>query len=150
MRLLSAVLLAALSLTFTDAVQADDAKSDTEIIQGTWKIVKAEKDGNPIPEEVIKQVLRIVFDGEKFRSDETGAHNALEATFKLDQNKKPKALDLTFLNAPLKGEKVACIYELKGDDLKLVLPIREKTDRPTEFKTAPGSDLALYVLKRVK
>jgi len=149
MRLLSAVLLATLSLTFADAVQAEDTKSDTEGIQGTWKIVEAEKDGNPVPEKKSMQV-QFVFDGEKFRVDETGVHDPLEASFKLDQTKKPNALDLTFLNPPLKGKKVACIYELKGDDLKMVLPNPEKKDRPTEFKTAPGSHLALYVLKRVK
>jgi uncharacterized protein (TIGR03067 family) len=150
MRHFVVVMLASLSLAFAAAVQAKDVKPDTEGIQGSWKIVRVENDGKPLPEEASKQV-QFVFDGEKVRMvDNSGENKTQEAAFKLDQTKTPKALDLIFLNPPLKGKKVACIYELKGDDLKLVWTDPETQDRPTEFKTAPGSELALYVLKRVK
>jgi len=150
MRRLRMVLLATVAVVGVTTAQAEDAKPDSESIQGTWKIVGMESDGNPVPEEGFKQV-QFVFVGEKFRIiDKSGEHETIEAAFKLDPTKNPTTLDPTFLNSPLKGKKVPCIYELKGDDLKLAWPEPGKEDRPTEFKTAPGSDVALYVLKRAK
>ena len=47
------------------------------------------------------------------------------------------------------GTKVAGIYELDGDTLK-VCYAHGKKERPKEFKTAPGSGLALVIYKRIK
>jgi len=146
-------LITGLFLTFAVTVRAADAKSDVERIQGTWGVVYVESDGNPAPEEL--RTLRFVFDGEKLWMDNTaagGQSQKTELTFKLDQTKKPNALDYSPLDGPGKGQVAACIYELNGDTLKLVVRTGKKDieKRPTEFKTAPGSYSALFELKRLK
>jgi uncharacterized protein (TIGR03067 family) len=124
------------------------AKKDQEGLQGTWEVVEFVTDGKPVPEEKRKEI-KVVFKGEKMTLTGPGGIGKREYSFKLDPGKNPKAIDVTPLDGQFKGKTVPAIYELKGDHLKLCIPNRGK-ERPAEFKTAEGSNLGLFVLKRSK
>ena len=152
LRTLAAV---ALCLTLAVAARADDeadkskdkadAKADQAAIQGAWKVVGTEEDGqkNENPDEIV-----IRFEGEEV-SQTKGGQQVDPATFKLDEKAKPKTLDLTPLQGPDKGKTIKGIYELTGDSLKICLaapggPGAADAPRPTEFKSGNGVIVASF------
>src|SRR5690348_8365677 len=100
------------------------AKTDLEVLQGAWDIVTLEIDGKPMPVGSARLVLR----GDRFTTSGMGAE--YEGTIAVDTKKKPKALDMTFLTGPEKGNKNLGIFEVKGDTWRLCLDMTGKS-RPT-------------------
>ena len=118
-------------------------KDDLKSLQGEWEMVSLEQRGQQAP-----ATYRLTINGDKWLvgsvNGEAGAGASI--TFKIDQSKTPKAIDLT---AKLGGEERMdqAIYKLEGDiftvcrDWKAIV-------RPTEFKTTEeGGTLAVW--KRV-
>src|SRR5512138_3447783 len=68
-------------------------KTDLDRFQGTWYLLMAMQDGNPLPEDKVKQTT-IVFKGDTFRFPGSAEYaTSKEGTFKLDENKTPKEMD---------------------------------------------------------
>ena len=131
-----------------DAPKNDAAKKDLEALQGTWTAAVVERDGQKAPEEVVKN-FKVVFTCDKMIINPDNDNRS--SRFKLDSSKNPKAMDNTPEQGPKKGVSLPAIYELDGDTLKVCFDNAGVSDkRPTEFKTTPGSGLALFVLKREK
>jgi uncharacterized protein (TIGR03067 family) len=123
-----------------DNTKEKQAMADQEKIQGTWELVSGERNGKPLPDEVIQHV-KLIFAGDKLTTQHKDRKT--EATFKLDANKTPKEIDLDMDGSVGKG-----IYQLDGDSLKLVHG--EVGDpRPKEFPKE-GSGLTVLVLKSQK
>jgi uncharacterized protein (TIGR03067 family) len=113
---------------------------DQQKIQGTWTLVSVERNGKPLPDEVI-QHIKLIFAGDKLTTQ--SKDRKTEGTFKLDSNKTPKEIDLDMDGHIGKG-----IYQLDGDNLKIVHG--EVGDaRPQDFPRA-GSGLTVLVGKREK
>ncbi len=123
------------------------AIKDEDRLQGLWQAESLVANGQDAPAEAVK-VFQLRFKGSAiaFLPDNR------EHAFALDSTAEPKALDLTPGDGKEKGKKLACaIYELDGDTLRICMDKEGTADkRPTEFKAAAGSGLALLVLKRVK
>jgi uncharacterized protein (TIGR03067 family) len=137
-----------LVLLGADASKDDAVKKDLEALQGTWTAVIVERNGQKAPQEVLKN-FKVVIEGDKMIINPDSDNRT--STFKLDPSKKPKAMDNTPEQGPKKGVGLPTIYELEGDTLKICFDNEGVSDkRPTEFKTTPGSGLALFVLKREK
>ncbi len=130
------------------ALAADDSKDKDQIL-GTWQVSSMELGGNPAPEDATKEV-RFEFTADKMILSGMRGPEKREYTYKLDPTTKPKAIDTSPLDGPFKGKTGPAIYELDGDTLKLCIPNKETKDRPSEFKSPKGSQLGLFVLKRVK
>jgi uncharacterized protein (TIGR03067 family) len=133
-------------------------QSDLDKVQGTWTVAAGEENGKAIPKE-IAETRTFTFTGDKaVVGISAGPANAQppikptlpEFTFKLDPTKKPKTIDVTFLNGEEKGRTRLGIYQLEGDELKVCMPTEERTDRPSDFKAPKGSDLNVVTLKRSK
>ena len=130
------------------ADKADDAvKKDMKLLEGEWSMVSAEREGNALPEEVVKTARRIVKDGET--TTELNGKMVLKAKFKVDPSKKPKTIDYDITDGPAKGKAMIGIYELKGDDFKACMVMSDQA-RPTDFTTKEGDGRTLSVWKRVK
>ena len=71
------------------------------------------------------------------------------AAIKVDATKTPRTLDVTPEDGPEKGKTVPCIYEIKGDELR-VCTAEAGTGRPTEFSAKEGSGWTLLTFKRVQ
>jgi uncharacterized protein (TIGR03067 family) len=68
---------------------------------------------------------------------------------KVDPTKKPKQIDLTLVQEKGEGKPALGIYELEGDDLKLLIGDPAPSPRrPTAFDSELG--IVLFVLKRDK
>jgi uncharacterized protein (TIGR03067 family) len=125
----------------------DAAKKDQEKMAGEWSLVSAERDGQPLPEELVKTIKR-VFKGDEYTTTKDGDVIG-KAKFKLDPSKKPKHIDFTPSEGAEAGQALEGIYELDGDKLKICYS-QSGEKRPGEFSTKEGSGRTLGVWKRDK
>jgi uncharacterized protein (TIGR03067 family) len=139
-----AVMLVGIDVSADDV--KDDAKDDLKAIQGTWDLVRIERDGKALKAQ---EDTRAITTGNKFVI-KTGDKVIAAGTFKLDPSKKPKTLETTYTEGPNKGKTLKGIYHLDGDTLKFCVATSPDGERPTEFKTKPDSGAFLAVYKKAK
>jgi uncharacterized protein (TIGR03067 family) len=130
--------------------RADDDKKDAEKelrhLEGTWKVVSREVDGQKVPDEEIKKLtLNIAAGGKAALLSEGTAIATADVT--VFPAKKPKEIDLLFGQGENKGKTARGIYELKDDTLRICYA-QPGRDRPTEFASKPGSGNTLAFYKR--
>jgi uncharacterized protein (TIGR03067 family) len=132
------------SFFLTNLQDKSAAKSDRDVIQGTWQVETVIDDGLEWADEIRDMVkFHVNGDNLEIKLGEV----AMKGSYKVDEAKKPKTLDVTLES----GEKIIGIYELMGDKVKFCLTLDEKgTKRPKEFTSTVGSGYKLVVLKRAK
>lgn len=113
-----------------DDKKADKPKDDADAILGSWHVVAVEQEGKEVKDRMKSSM---VITREKIVS-RVGDVERLIA-YKLDPTTKPKAIDITYLDA---RATVPCVYALEGDTLKLCIPIAHKDDRPADKATREG------------
>ncbi len=119
------------------------ARAESKLLQGEWKIVAAEANG-----EATASHSLVRFEGMKCTITDPGSGvPSLECMITLDPTRQPKWMDVT--NVKLKTTDLG-IYELKGDTLKAVFQSNAKGRRPAAFKTMKGSGEVMYTYERVK
>lgn len=128
--------------TDQEAVQKEMAK-----FNGIWTFVSLEVEGNKLTEEQLKQWGKLILKDGTFTVQQ--GDRILQGTFRVGPGKKPKEIDVTFIEGPDRKETLLGIYELEGDIYKVCLGMTGKA-RPTEFVTRPGSGHVLEILKREK
>jgi len=129
------------------AVGASAALAQEAGTDGSWTLVGGEADGKALPQEQIKDgklILKVNRYNVKLAGEE-----AIKGTQKLDSTKAPKTIDITDASGPNKGKTCLGIYELKGDEFRVVFAQPGK-ERPKNFATAPDSGQWMHVWKRVK
>jgi len=125
---------------------SNDPKTELENMQGTWTVDSAEREGKKAPDAEIKE-MTVVIKGSTFILNDAYHHHQEKGTLKLNPSAKPKSLDLM---PEGQNNKVAkSIYELTTDNLKMCWA-KDDGERPQEFATKPGSNTAMFVLKRDK
>jgi uncharacterized protein (TIGR03067 family) len=152
MRIALMTLLCILGLTASGGTGAradDKADVDKELkkFQGTWTFESSEADGKKLPAGDLNGLI-LIFEGHKHTAKK-GDEVVQAGTQKLDPSKSPKTIDVTMTEGPNKGTVMLGIYEIEGDKLKVCFDFEGKK-RPTEFKSAPGSQTFVNVHKRVK
>lgn len=126
MKTLAALLVC--TLCFSGLLIADDKTKDISL-EGTWKAVKAERNGKPF-DRIVGD--KLVFKGKSLtivsKKEEKG-------TFKLDTSKKPIHIDIM----PEDGNEktVKGIVELKGKTLTICFA-QPGNERPTKFESTQG------------
>src|SRR4051794_37076477 len=109
---------AALLLWCGIAGAGDDARRESKLLEGTWKITAAEVGGRKV-ESAKLGVDQIAFAGDRVILKNGGKDVATHA-FTLDPARKPKQMNWR----EEKGRTaVPLIYELDGDTLKLCRPL---------------------------
>src|SRR5262245_41243290 len=104
------IVIAAVALCLAADAPKDDAKKDQEKLQGEWTLVSGERDGETLPEDLVKSLKRTVT-GDKVAVSRDG-QDLSKGTFTLDPSKKPKTIDVKLEGSdqPVQG-----IYEIDGD-----------------------------------
>ncbi|HZU36492.1 MAG TPA: TIGR03067 domain-containing protein [Gemmataceae bacterium] len=131
-------------------VRADDkadVAKELKKFQGVWTFESVEAGGKKAPADQFKGVT-VTFAGNK-HTVKKGDQVLQVGIQKLDPSKSPKAIDVRIIEGPNKGAVMLGIYEINGDTLKVCFDESGKK-RPTEFKSAPGSETFVNVHKRVK
>jgi uncharacterized protein (TIGR03067 family) len=152
MRIALVTLLCTFVLTASGGIGAQggdkaDVEKELKMFHGAWKVELVEAGGKKLPIDLFKE-MTVNFEGDKY-TVKIGDKVIQKATQKLDPSKSPKTLDGTVAEGPNKGTVILGIYEISGDTLKVCFDPEGKK-RPTEFKTADGSQTTLAVYKRVK
>jgi RNA polymerase sigma factor (sigma-70 family) len=126
-------------------------KTDKENIQGTWKVVSLESEGDTTPKAGLPPIgMMLVFKADKIVPTDGKIEKGRQHTYRLlDTKKTPKVIELTPLDEPAKGKPQKAIYELKGDRLKLCVQNGDGKP-PTEFATKRGDGLLLLIFERAK
>jgi uncharacterized protein (TIGR03067 family) len=137
------------ALGWSGAPAGDKADLEKEVrkFQGTWTIESSETGGKAIPPGELKGLI-VIFEGDK-HTVKKGDEVIQVGTQKLEPSKSPKAIDVAMTEGPNKGAVMLGIYEIDGDTLKVCFDPQGK-ERPTEFKSPPGSENFVNVHKRVK
>jgi uncharacterized protein (TIGR03067 family) len=156
------VAILAIVLTGTASVSADpptvSGTSDLSQLQGHWKPLQCEYEGQPqMPSEVMEQI-RAVFDRNEYhlyfrdskQKDRDGQPVILRLAHMnvtLDETTSPKTIVFEFLDGPLKGTKRHGIYELAGNQLRLCYCATNRP-KPTKFETPAQSGYFLETWAR--
>jgi RNA polymerase sigma-70 factor (ECF subfamily) len=135
------------------AREAEQPETDQRRLQGTWQFVSATQGDKTIRKEDLgKDDARwktITFTGDKVRSvnvNTGGKEVVFHYRVKLNPSRKPKAIDLTALDGPEKGETVAGLYELDGDLLRLC--VWDQPPRPRALDAKQVSRAYILTFKR--
>jgi len=147
------ILLVALFCVFgfaasgTRADDTADLEKELKNFQGIWNIESSVTGGTEISADQLKGFI-LIFEGDK-HTLKFGDKVFQVGTLKLDPSKSPKTIDVTMTEGPDKGTTMLGIYEIDGDTLRVCFDPQGKK-RPTEFKSAAGSQNFVNVHKRVK
>ncbi|MCI0738298.1 MAG: TIGR03067 domain-containing protein [Gemmataceae bacterium] len=116
----------------------DDAVvRDQKSLQGSWKLISVETEGQKVPPEQLK-VTRLIFTSDKLTIQE-GDKVRETYTFLLAPEKNPKGIDMKAISGPRKGQTILGIYDVVGNVLRLC-DSKSNRHRPESFETRPDSD----------
>jgi RNA polymerase sigma factor (sigma-70 family) len=118
------------------AEKEEKPKTDKEALQGVWITKSGERNGEKFNDTQTMAWEKLVFADDKVTLKGTEER---EMTFTLNPDKKPKEIDLM-----INGHTFECLYELKGDTLKLAIGV---PSRPGELES---KEAILLVLEREK
>lgn len=147
---------AILFLTTTLGAPAQDApgskekavKKDQLAIEGTWRAVSVEANGNAVnPDDVKKIVVENGRDGEW--TILVDGKEVADGTSTVDPTVTPKTIDFKTTKGPNAGQTTYGIYELTGKTRKICFaePGRQ---RPSDFSSPAGSGRTLAIFERVE
>jgi uncharacterized protein (TIGR03067 family) len=139
--------LAAVTVSSARAEENEAVKKDMAQLQGEWSMVSGSADGQPMPEQMLKQMKRVC------KGDEATTTMAgqiyIKAKITIDPSKKPKTIDYQMTDGFTKGKKQLGIYEVEGDRFMSCFS-KPGAERPTDFTSKPGDGRTLSVWKREK
>lgn len=143
------VMLTAMAMSGTAEQTNDDLiKKDHKQIEGTWRIVSLEVNGNKSAEEDVKK-LTVVNGSDGTWTLLSEGKELIKGTSTIYPTQKPKIIDFTPTEGDQKGQSHLGIYELGEKTRKLCFSPPGKP-RPTEFTSTPDSDQILVLFEREK
>jgi RNA polymerase sigma-70 factor (ECF subfamily) len=123
-------------------------RSDKDWLQGTWKQVSAEGKEGKVSDDLVKRNL-LVIKGDTITVvwEKQGMMGSHVLRFRLDESKRPKAVDEVLIEPAEGGKPYLGIYSLEGDTLTFCFSDPGQA-RPTEFNGGPGSGWTLTAFRR--
>ena len=146
LRTLNTLFFAAVAVAASLVAGAAGPADDATAIEGSWKPVQAELGGQAMPEAIVKTISLRLDHGRYYV---TVAGSPDNGTYTLDAATQPSGMTVTGTDGPNKGKTFPCIYELKGDTLRVCYDL-SGAKRPAEFKTNLGTQLYLVTYKRAR
>jgi uncharacterized protein (TIGR03067 family) len=144
------------SLVFTAIAAiaaAEDSKEEAvkkyhKQIEGTWRVVALEIDGNKTPDADARK-FSVVNGADGTWSLHSEGKEIYKGKSTIDPTKKPQTIDLTPTTGDDKDKLHLGIYEL-GDKTRKLCVAPTGKDRPTEFASKPGTEHILITFEREK
>jgi RNA polymerase sigma-70 factor (ECF subfamily) len=123
-------------------------KSDKDRLQGTWKQAFAEGKEGKLPDDLVKRNL-LVIRGDTITVvwEKQGKIGSYELRFRLDESKRPKAMDEALVEPEQGGKPYLGIYSLDGDTLRFCFSDPGQA-RPAAFTGGAGTGWTLTTFRR--
>lgn len=121
-------------------------KAEGAGLVGTWQCLSGDADGHRALDTSIAR-MKLHFRADGTYCCETGDSSRSEGTYTVHPGPEAWMLNLKCRTGPLPGKTLFCIYERKGDELRLCYALFG-TDRPTEFTSGAGTRHILMVYRR--
>ena len=145
---LGLALIAVAAIATADDAKDEAIKKDRKLIEGTWRVVALEVDGNKSPDEDAKKIAVVNGPDGTWTLFSDGKEVG-KGTNSFDPTKTPKTIDFTQTEGEGKGNSFLGVYELGANTRKLCFAPPGK-DRPREFISMPGTDHILVTFERVR
>ncbi len=147
LRLTSALCWLTLATGFVPVLAQPGDEGGTRL-QGSWTVIKAERDGKTADDVVGHQLS---FNGGRFQIQAKDGKLVYAGTVRVNPSAKPAAIDFEHTEGTDKGKTWKGIYALDGDTLTICdnAPNVEK-GRPSSFEAKSGSGYALIIFVRAK
>ena len=144
------VLLSSLMIAIATSLvaHAEEAKEDTQLIEGTWIITELVVNGNKVNEEDF-QKISVVNGADGTWCLRVDGKEISRGTNVFAPSQKPKTVDFYPTDGEGKNNKYQGIYELDENTRKVCF-VEAGKNRPQEFTSDNGSDRILIVFKRMK
>ena len=114
------------------------------MIEGTWKMIGGEQNGqDEPPEDVQRSTLEIAGN----QHTVTVGDAVLKGTHELDTSQTPMTIDSSDTAGPFEGMSLKGIFTLEGDVFTVCFAAPD-APRPMEFTTKDGKATILHVWKR--
>ena len=139
------IALVACVISLARAGDSDATKKDLAQLQGEWSMVSGSADGQPMPEEMRKQMKRVCTGDQTTTT--VGGQVFLQAKITIDPSKSPKTIDYQMTAGFTKGQTQLGIYEVADDTFKACFG-KPGAERPADFTSQPGDGRTLSVWKR--
>jgi uncharacterized protein (TIGR03067 family) len=123
----------------------DKKTDDLSKTQGTWTLVSGEMNGQPIPEQIVKN-SKLTIVGNVYTVD-LGDDGVKKGTQTLDSTKSPKQIDAQDSAGPTVGRNLG-IYEFTSNGDFRVCFASTANVRPTEFVSTPENGQFIHVWRR--
>jgi uncharacterized protein (TIGR03067 family) len=136
------------AIASADEAKDEAIKKDQKLIEGTWRIVALEINGEKSSEEDSKK-LTVVNGSDGTWSLRSEGNEVSKGTSTIAPTKNPKTIDLTPTEGGGKDKAHPGIYELGERTRKLCFAPPGK-DRPARFSSTPGSEHILVTFEREK
>ena len=136
-----AACFASLSLVSSLAAE-DDSEKDLKKMAGDWVPVMMQLNGKKQPETVLKGI-KLTISGNKYNT--VAGKELDEGTLKLDATQEPRQMDIITSVGENKGKPIPCIYELKGNELRVCYGLNG-TARPADFKSDEDAKGAVLLI----
>jgi len=121
--------------------------SDERALQGTWTLSAGQAGGTALTANELADG-RLAIDGDVYTLTLAGGETTT-GTQVLDATKSPKTIDVVATSGPGSGTSWLGIYDLDGDQFRIVLaPSGEP--RPTAFSTSADSGHWMHVWRRAQ
>lgn len=143
-----ALLTAIATIASGDDAKDEAIKKDRKQIEGTWRVVALEVNGNKAMEEDAKK-LTVVNGSDGTWSLLSEGKEISKGTSTIDPTKKPKTIAFSPTEGEGKGNQYLGIYEL-GEKTRRMCFAPPGQERPTAFSSTPGSEHILVTFEREK
>jgi uncharacterized protein (TIGR03067 family) len=129
--------------------QSAAARTDYELLSGTWQLTRGVVNGKPVPASVLRNTI-LITDHNTFRfpkASGVGTHPA--GSFTVNPGTRPRQVDSIAAGGPHAGQLTRGIYEILDPNHKRACWGSPGGSRPTEFKSPPGSGRILQYWKKI-
>jgi uncharacterized protein (TIGR03067 family) len=121
-------------------------RTDLDKLQGSWNVSALKLDGQSLAAAALAGAT-ILVEANRFTS--LGMGGTYEGTLKIDQTRKPRAIDMVFTAGHAAGTRHQGIYKIQADRWTVCMSTQGER-RPTLFASSKGSGFALEVLTRTE
>ena len=140
-------LVMACGLLIAGSATAQDKKVPKELepFQGTWKVMKAEFGGKPVPEKEFAE-MRVTITGGNVVAKTKPDSKPDNASISVNAKKEPTEIDMMTEG----GTKTPGIYKFEKDGKLTLCFVKGGDTRPKTFTTKDAPETTLLVLEKVK